>query len=431
MLVFGDTQNQVLEQDQEVEFFVDTLGQEEEAQEQQVWEDEDDIEVNIQDKKRLRKLKTDFEEHTVSGKEYEQRLRKQYEKMHPTPNWAQASAPVETVFSTTKKLIKRKTTVNPDKLDIVRLKDANQAQYSQAVVQQVDFHPNAAVLLTGGFDRTVRIFQIDGKVNPKLQSLKIKDMPVASAHFTNDGNEIIITGKRPYFYVYNLQTTTVQKILGIRGRPEKTYEHSLVSPCNNYLAILGSNGYIILVSLLTKQWVGNLKMNAEALCMQFSSDKKTLYSMDADCYVYRFDLESRECTGKFIDHGCIKPSAIAISPDEQWIATGQDSGVVNIYSMSKAFATVSPHPEKMIMNLTTTITTLVFHPSSQLLCLASKMTKDALRLFHPGSMRVVKNWPTDATPLGYVSDVKFSNNGKYIAIGNAKGKVLLYQFGMF
>jgi U3 small nucleolar RNA-associated protein 18 len=46
-------------------------------------------------------------------------------------------------------------------------------------------------------------------------------------------------------------------------------------------------------------------------------------------------------------------------------------------------------------------------------------------------MEVVKNWPTGATPLGYVNSFDFSNDGKLIAIGNDKGRVLLYKIGAF
>ena len=38
-----------------------------------------------------------------------------------------------------------------------------------------------------------------------------------------------------------------------------------------------------------------------------------------------------------------------------------------------------------------------------------------------------KNWPTSKTPLGYVWDVDFSPGGGYLAVGNDKGKCLLYR----
>ncbi len=54
-------------------------------------------------------------------------------------------------------------------LETTRLKDANQHQRSEAVVQAVRFHPNGQLLLTAGLDKKLRLFQVDGLRNPLLQ----------------------------------------------------------------------------------------------------------------------------------------------------------------------------------------------------------------------------------------------------------------------
>ena len=63
----------------------------------------------------------------------------------------------------------------------------------------------------------------------------------------------------------------------------------------------------------------------------------------------------------------------------------------------------------------------------QILAVASRETKDAMRLVHVPSFRTFPNWPTSQTPLKYVNDIAFSPNGGYIASGNDKGQVLLYS----
>lgn len=45
---------------------------------------------------------------------------------------------------------------------------------------------------------------------------------------------------------------------------------------------------------------------------------------------------------------------------------------------------------------------------------------------HLPSLKVFSNWPTSGTPLGHVVDVDFSHSSEYVAIGNSRGKVLLY-----
>ena len=43
-------------------------------------------------------------------------------------------------------------------------------------------------------------------------------------------------------------------------------------------------------------------------------------------------------------------------------------------------------------------------------------------------MTVFSNWPTHSTPLSYVTALNISPQSHYIAIGNDKGKVLLYRY---
>ncbi|RKO86303.1 WD40-repeat-containing domain protein, partial [Blyttiomyces helicus] len=404
------------------------------------WEDDDDIDVSIVDTGRLRKLRTDHSETVVSGTEFESRLRRQFEKIYPRPQWADltedatesvAGGDLMRVLRSTEGIASRRKSqiLSPDKLDIVRVKDANQMAYSQAVVQTATFHPRAPVLMTAGFDKTIRLFQIDGKVNPKLQSIFIRDMPIARAQFTPSGNEVIVTGPRKFFYVYDVESGTVEKVNGIRGREEDQWEKAVVSPCDKYIAFTGRDGCIILISRQTKQWIATMKMNGTVRAIEFSPDGQLLYSFGGDGEVYWWDLATRRCVHRFIDEGCVQATTIAASGNGEYLATGSKSGVVNLYIASSARATSTPAPEKSILNLTTAATTLTFSPDSQILALSSRAKRDSLRLLHVPTRRVFKTWPTASTPLGHVSTVAFSPGGGYCAIGNDKGKVLLYRLG--
>ena len=50
-----------------------------------------------------------------------------------------------------------------------------------------------------------------------------------------------------------------------------------------------------------------------------------------------------------------------------------------------------------------------------------------LRVLHVPSMTVFSNWPTSKSPLHYVHSTAYSPNSGYLAIGNARGRVLLYR----
>jgi U3 small nucleolar RNA-associated protein 18 len=134
-------------------------------------------------------------------------------------------------------------------------------------------------------------------------------------------------------------------------------------------------------------------------------------------------------------------------------ALGSDSGVVNLYTssqlsnalshrssvaslgaaarLSAASSAPAPTPVKALMHLTTPVDYLRFNHDSSLLLMASRRKKDALKLVHTASASVFANWPTSSTPLHYVSSVDFSPNSGYMAIGNDRGRVLLYRLTHF
>jgi U3 small nucleolar RNA-associated protein 18 len=126
--------------------------------------------------------------------------------------------------------------------------DANVAARSDCVVQSMSFHRNGQLFLTAGFDQTARFFSIDGEQNPLMQQVHLKGMPIHTAAFTADGKSVIMSGRRKYYYVYDLQRASVQRVPGIVGREEKSFEKFALSPDNQWIAFLGDAGYIILVS---------------------------------------------------------------------------------------------------------------------------------------------------------------------------------------
>ncbi|KAG4098432.1 WD40 repeat-like protein [Neocallimastix lanati (nom. inval.)] len=409
------------------------------------WIDDDDetLEINLTSVNRTKKLRESEEEITLSGVEYEKRLRKQFEKVYRRPLWAYTKAEANNLglnreeqfsfFKTSDDIVNDNFStklLSPDKIDILRVHDANQEEYSQAVIQNVSFHPNGQVLMTSGFDKTLRLFQVDGKINKKIQSVHFQDMPIYSANFFPDGQEVIVTGRRCFFYIYDLNGGEITKIQGVKGHDDKSYERCKVSPCNNYIAFLGTNGYIILLSRKTKQWIADLKINKTVRDIDFSKDGQYIYAIGVDGEVYQWDIGSRTCIHRFSDEGAVKSTTICVSRNGEYFATGSNTGVVNIYN-NECLTETKPIPQKSILNLTTSIHNMKFNSDSQLLAISSHSKKDQFKLIHLPTMRVFPNWPTSTTPLGYVSSFDFSPNSGYLAIGNDKGKVLLYRLGSY
>ena len=60
--------------------------------------------------------------------------------------------------------------------------------------------------------------QIDGQTNPSIQSIHVKNFPIHTAHFSADGEQVIMASRRPFFYVYDMIKGEVTRIPGVRGR---------------------------------------------------------------------------------------------------------------------------------------------------------------------------------------------------------------------
>eukprot|EP01104_Vermistella_antarctica_P020710 TRINITY_DN8977_c0_g1_i1.p1 TRINITY_DN8977_c0_g1~~TRINITY_DN8977_c0_g1_i1.p1 ORF type:complete len:573 (-),score=148.32 TRINITY_DN8977_c0_g1_i1:100-1818(-) len=423
------------------------------------WHDDDDdqLVVDVANNKRLRKLRRTEQEEELGGATFADRLKEQFKKVNPEAAWADpdfqrkckatdsdsedddedddedGDSDDENIIRSTSGISSRaQTTLPPRALNVTRLKDANIHGRSQAVVQSVRFHPNGQLLMAAGLDKTVRLFQVDGKHNPNVQNVVLRDLPINTAFFTKGGDEIVCTGRRKFFYVYDIASGRPIKVNGIKGRQERGLATCLPSPDGQYITFLANDGYILLVSQRSKQLVASMKMNGSVRSAAFSPDGAQLYSAGDEGRVYVWDVKSRRCMYSFVDEGSIRTTAMAISPKGDVLAAGSESGVVNLYDINKFRSNIqTPAPTKALLNLTTSVSSLRFNHDGQVLSMSSVYGKDSLKLVHTSSRSVFSNWPTSGTPLGYVSSTDFSPHSGMMAHGNDKGRVLLYRLNHF
>ena len=120
------------------------------------------------------------------------------------------------------------------------------------------------------------------------------------------------------------------------------------------------------------------------------------------------------------------------------LAVGAESGVVNLYSEhekqrvnSMLDGGQSKKPLKSIMNLHTSADFVRFNTDGQILAMSTQREKHGLKLVHVPTKTVFSNWPTAKTPLGYVWSMDFSPQSKFLAVGNDKGKCLLYKINHY
>lgn len=500
-LVFGARDTAVLFNDQQAAFQDDRcLGCRAVAKfaRAPAWQDDDDeaVRVNIASKDRLRKLRWQPDEKDISGADYQERLRARFQEsskmaldwatLPRTPaddaaegnrgrhrrrqgEWRGDTSEEERdngeegdkqeydddfggLFRSTAPLVLGaggnggNEKLQPETLEVLRCRDANMQEPSKAMVQAVQFHPSTGGLLfTAGLDKTLRFFQVDGKRNEKVAGVFFPDLPILSASFVDPSRagefeQVVVSGRRPFFYWYDTVSGTAVRVHRLIGREEKSLERFVASPDGQWLAFTGKDGYIILVGAKSKQWAGEFKMNGTARSMSFSADGQHLLASGGDAVVYRWDLRSTRCLARFHNEGGTVTSALAASLAGM-TAVGAESGVVNLYEDSDVLGRVEREgglalarhastalpPTKALTHLTTTVDSLAFNHDGQLLAMASKWDRDALRVVHVPSRTVYANWPTGQTPIRYPSALAFSPNSGMLAVGNDRGRVLLYR----
>ncbi|XP_074513484.1 U3 small nucleolar RNA-associated protein 18 homolog [Sebastes fasciatus] len=306
---------------------------------------------------------------------------------------------------------------------------ANSARPSEDRLTTVQFHPSAQVVMTAGLDQSVSLFQVDGKTNPKIQSIHLERFPVHRAQFSRDGETVIATSlKNKMFYLYDMMEGRVTPVHTVRGLSEARVKEFSVCPEGGALLLTGTNGYLHLLTLKTKEVVRSLKINGDVSGVAFSHDGSKVYANSEDGEVYVWDMRSSRCVNRFTDEGCVKGTSIAASPNGQYLACGSQSGVVNVYSQEACLNSANPKPLKAVMNLLTSATSLTFNPSSEILAIASRAEDEAVRLVHLPSLTVFSNFPVSKRKIVYrTSCLDFSPHSGFFSLANNKGHAPLFR----
>jgi U3 small nucleolar RNA-associated protein 18 len=112
-----------------------------------------------------------------------------------------------------------------------------------------------------------------------------------------DTGKVVVSGRRPFFYIYDSIAGKLDHIPRIHGREEKSLEKCVPSPDGKLIAFIGNDGYIILVDVQSKQWVANLKMNGSARAVTFTPDGEYIMASGSDGDIYRYVLGTTEDAG--------------------------------------------------------------------------------------------------------------------------------------
>ena len=161
-----------------------------------------------------KKLQLD-EDKSLTGKDLENKLRKQFKKIHGTPSWTSAAQKRRSLFVTTGEISASSLTLPTKKLSVSRCKDLNACKAAQCTIQSVDFYPSATVGLVASFNKKLDLFKVDGENNGHLHGHRIPRYPICKAQFTHNGSQVVLGSRRPFFYTFDLTKCTATQIAGI------------------------------------------------------------------------------------------------------------------------------------------------------------------------------------------------------------------------
>ncbi|KAK5801038.1 hypothetical protein VI817_003250 [Penicillium citrinum] len=353
-----------------------------------VWHDSDDerIAVSLAGKAKLRKLRTTEDEDVINGKEYVRRLRRQFQQLHPVPDWANpelaakrrkvdsdsdadsvegmdsddeeqlSMQPLAKLLQNATDLTRiednarsgGKRKLRQEVIDIQRLKDVGKAQPSS--VDSLSFHPHYPLLLSSGPASTLFLHHISPSApspNPLLTSLHIRRTPIhTSAFAAPSGNRIFASGRRRYFHIWDLDTGKVDKVNGASDRSEqKTMERFKLSPCGRYVGLVGSSrkggGLINVLDSGTAQWIAQVRVDGRGGVADFAwwSDGEGMTVASKNGEVSEWDGKVRRVIARWIDAGAVGTTVLSLGGrsgrtqlgGDRWVAIGSSSGVVNVY----------------------------------------------------------------------------------------------------
>ncbi|KAH6619174.1 WD40-repeat-containing domain protein [Chaetomium sp. MPI-SDFR-AT-0129] len=391
----------------------------EEPEETPAWEDSDDerLTVSLAGASRLRKLRNTETEDVVSGTEYAKRLRQQYLRLYPLPEWAQdatagskrrrrrssagsdsasgsdveldsdgeeidnAPLPLDAFLRDANSFARgpdntnKRRKLRPETIDIQRTRDI--PDMHKAGISSLAFHPRQPILLSTSTSSVMYLHHIDPAAhptpNPALTSVQVKRTDLRRAAFVGPaGDEVVFAGRRRYFHSWNLSSGLVKKVSKIQAhqREHRTMERFRASPCGRYLAIVTSDkkggGSLNIVSVTTMQWVAQARIDGRGGVTDFAwwSDGEGLTIAGKDGQVTEWSMKTRRTVGVWRDDGSIGGTVMALGGSngpaelggDRWVAIGSNSGVLNVYDRNELLAKPKQKQQAGNNNSSTTAT---------------------------------------------------------------------------
>lgn len=431
------------------------------------WLDSDDerVQISLRSNPTIKKLRRTLDDDVVNGSEYVRRLRSRYSKMFPVPKWvtskevredsdrdmdsedeniyANKSDPLAQILKCRSSYVSKTKSrlLPPTTIDITALADSGASSQNGKSILSIAFHPSHPLLLSSGYDQLALISYIDGKKNPVSASLHVRKSVYQHVEFHPDGKTAILGSERKGLQFWDILSgnTETLKVFRNSNQRQSRFNSVSLSKDGQYLAILGSNGWMDILSSVTSQRICGVKIETgEIADVAWISDSSKLIIAATSGVIYEWDIATRQFTSRWQDAGGAGVTRIAVGggpSNDRYIAIGSNSGIVSIHdrfnlAVSITISHLEPpicKPKTTLEQLVTPVTSLTFSGDGQILAYASNKAMSAMRIAHVPSFTAFKNWPVQTTRLGHVNAIAFSPSTEMMALAMEEGRIRLWR----
>ena len=304
------------------------------------WKDDDDekIQINLNSKNKLKKLKEEGN-NIVSGNDFQNKLREQFDNLNAKSDiykWAtqQNKSNEETdsekneldqLVKTNKNFLTSNESIDTNTLKLNQMQDLTKDFSHKSIISSLEFSPiKEDLVFTAGLDEKLKLFLINESENKStnLRVVNTQDLPISSAKFTNDGSQILISGKKKHFFVYDLESNKLERCPSLFSN-KHVYSLEKMFVGQDQFAFGTQEGFILMHDIRSKCFRYDIKINGSVNSVCFDKNGVNLYAVGDQSEIYIFDLRKyRTCINKVNDSGNFNTTCMEISRDNNYLATG-------------------------------------------------------------------------------------------------------------
>ncbi|GMT33949.1 hypothetical protein PFISCL1PPCAC_25246, partial [Pristionchus fissidentatus] len=448
-------------EDSDAEDAVRVVNNEEEADSDQeitssapsaLWKDEDDeegeVHVNLKRRQLLRR-EDEKNKEFLSSKEYTKRLREAFTKTRAAgkqPTWvtkkqkaqdesdSEAEEIVSEMTKTAMQYVEKDTRLCKGLTKARLLKDITLGHQDKAPMNVVKFHRSQPMLLTGGKSGKLRMFTVDSDVKKEhfVRAVHFDRFPIKHFDFAHGGTAVVLGSQsQEYLIKCDIETSEFSQLRLPRSVPRQNAGTFAVSRDSKLVAVAGKRGQVYVMALNSMEEVRTFSVPDDVVSLQFAPlCYDELWAITAIGAVYILRVSSPDIH-HFMDDGAVRGTKLALSRDGAYLATGSNTGIVNIYCSSSVRDSSSPRPLHTLSTLVAACSALSFSHDAQMLAAGSDVVTNGLRAMHVSTGTMFTDLPAAYEKVPGVLSIDFSPHSGYAAVGCKNGGTRLYQIQHF